>query len=231
MTSPTRFPAGISTNTPIQTLAQFGMPDPTKYHTAFYDFNVYTAGDWIVTAVGSGSQALTAGDGGLLLNTNAAGATDSNFFQSLVGSFLPTAGKKLFFKSRFKVSDVTLSAIVMGLQVIDTTPLTVLDGIFFQKPTAAALIDLYVKKDSTTGQNKSASAATMVAADIFTTWGFAYNGSDAVIFYIDDIAIARLDASSTYLPDAVLALSFGIQNGEAVAKTMTLDYVFAAMER
>jgi hypothetical protein len=40
-----------------------------------------------------------------------------------------------------------------------------------------------------------------------------------------------LSASSTYLPDTELTVSFGIQNGEAVAKTMTVDYIFAAKER
>ena len=36
---------------------------------------------------------------------------------------------------------------------------------------------------------------------------------------------------ATYLPDTELTISFGVQNGEAVAKTMTIDYIFAARER
>jgi hypothetical protein len=31
--------------------------------------------------------------------------------------------------------------------------------------------------------------------------------------------------------DEDLTVSFGIQNGEAVAKTMTVDYILAAMDR
>jgi hypothetical protein len=38
-------------------------------------------------------------------------------------------------------------------------------------------------------------------------------------------------AVTDYLPDTDLSLGFGIQNGEAVAKTMTLDYVGVAKER
>jgi hypothetical protein len=37
---------------------------------------------------------------------------------------------------------------------------------------------------------------------------------------------------TTNLPDDEdLAISFALQNGEAVAKTMTVDYIFVAKER
>jgi hypothetical protein len=50
----------------------------------------------------------------------------------------------------------------------------------------------------------------------------------------DDVHIYTADLTSTpatYLPDTELTISFGIQNGEAVAKTMSVDYVFCAAER
>ena len=44
--------------------------------------------------------------------------------------------------------------------------------------------------------------------------------------------LGSLNASSTYLPDATnLTVSMTLQNGEAVAKTMTVDYIFAAKQR
>lgn len=230
MTNPSRFPLGLNSCTPTQAMNLMGQPDPTKFHQQYNDFNIYTAGDWIITEVGSGTRALTAGDGGLLLVTNAAADNDGNFFQGLVGSFLPVAGKKLFFKAKFKVSDATQSDVIAGLQVIDTTPLSVTDGIFFQKDDGDAHIDVYVRKNTTTGNTQALDVAEM-ADNTYSTWAFAYDGVATTLFYIDDACVARLDSSSTYLPDTVLTLSFGIQNGEAVAKTMTIDYVFAAMER
>ena len=36
---------------------------------------------------------------------------------------------------------------------------------------------------------------------------------------------------TNYLPDTTTTVSFALQNGEAVAKTMTVDYLFTAKER
>jgi hypothetical protein len=40
-----------------------------------------------------------------------------------------------------------------------------------------------------------------------------------------------MSASSSYLPDTDLTVSFAIQNGAAAAKTMTVDYIYAAKQR
>jgi hypothetical protein len=61
--------------------------------------------------------------------------------------------------------------------------------------------------------------------------GFEYDGIQTVKVFVNNAVVTRLDASSTYLPDTLLAVSYGVQNGEAAAKTMTLDYIFAAQER
>jgi hypothetical protein len=65
----------------------------------------------------------------------------------------------------------------------------------------------------------------------FHTYGWEYDGAAYIKFYIDDVQISTMDASATYLPDAALTPTFAIKNGEAVAKTMTVDYIFAAVER
>jgi len=231
MTAPTRFPYGISTNTPIQTLANFGMPDPTEYHTLFDDFNIFTAANWIVTETGAaGTVALTAGNNGLLLITTDALDNDAEWIQSLVGSFLPVAGKKLFFKAKFQASEATQSDIIFGLQIIDTTPLDATDGIYFYKADGAATFDVFVRKNATTGSNTGAAVGTL-AADTDITLGFYFDGIETTSFFINDILVKNLSSVAAYLPDAALAMSFGYQNGAAGAETMTVDYVFAAMER
>ncbi len=229
--STTRYPGGISTSSNTQgTFGDLAMPDPTKFHNYFNDFDTYAAGDWTITEVGSGTRALTAVDGGNLLVTNAAADNDGNFFQLKVASFLFAASKQAFFRCRFKTSDATQSDLQFGLLATDTTPLDVTDGIYFQKDDGAATIDAYVRKDATTGSNKGTAIATLVS-DTFITLGFAYDGRGNTKFFVNDVLTTTLDSSSTYFPDAICNLSFGLQNGEAVAKTMTLDYVFAAIER
>ena len=60
--------------------------------------------------------------------------------------------------------------------------------------------------------------------------GFYYNGKSAVEVWVDGVKVATMAA--TNLPDDEdLAISFGVQNGEAVVKTLTVDYVFASKER
>lgn len=237
MGNPTRSQAGLSTATKNSTLWSMPAPDPTKLIWYFNDFVTYAAGDFTVTETGFGSRARTAGNGGLLLITNAAVDNDTNQFQVPVEIFVPVAGKKMWFKSRFKVSDATQSDVFMGLALVDTTLQGsvsgdgVTDGIFFNKDDGDALIDFQVQKDATTGQNRAVGLATLVD-DTFVTLGFEYDGASAVKYFVDDVHIGTLDASSTYFPDgAGVTPSWAIQNGEGVAKTMTLDYVFAAQER
>ena len=55
--------------------------------------------------------------------------------------------------------------------------------------------------------------------------------SSKVQYEVDGSVLGSLDASSSYLPDTTCTVSFAIQNGEGVAKTMTVDYVFVAKER
>jgi hypothetical protein len=236
MPSPTRFPSGVTTVAKSKPLGMFGLPDPTGWHTYFNDFDTYVAGDWTVTEVGTGTRALTDVDGGALLVTNAAADNDTNQFQKLGESFLLVAGKRAFFKARFKVSDATQSDFLIGLAVLDTTlqgaidGAGVTDGIFFSKDDGDALLDIQVQKNATTGQVRAAGIATVVA-DTFLTVAWAYDGKSEVAYFVNDVQKGTLAATSAYLPDTELTVSFAIQNGEAVAKTMTVDYLFAANER
>lgn len=234
MATPTRFTGGVATVSKTNPLGFFGMPDPTAWHVYFNDFDTFVVGDWTITTTeagaGSATEALADGDGGLLLITNDAADDDADFFQKVGESFLLASGKRAFFKARFKVSDATQSDFVMGLQVTDTTPLDATDGIYFMKDDGDALLDVYCRKNATTGSTSATGVATVVA-DTFLTVAWAYDGKGSLAYYVDDVHKGTLDASSTYLPDTELTVSFGIQNGEAVAKTMTVDYIFAAKER
>jgi hypothetical protein len=234
--TPSRFKNGINNVAKSDPLGQFGMLDPTKWIMYFNDFHTYVAGDWTVTEVGSGTRALTDVNGGALLITNAAADNDRNELQKLGEGFLLAAGKKAFFKARFKVSDATQSDFLIGLAVLDTTLQGsvdsdgVTDGIFFNKDDGDALLDVSVQKNSTTGQNRAAGIATVVA-DTFLEVAWYFDGISEVQYFVDGVHKGSLDASSTYLPDTELTVSFAIMNGEAVAKTATIDYLFAALER
>ena len=229
--SNTRFPYGLTNVSEVDLFSDMVQPDPTLFHQYFEDFDTYTAGDWTVTETDAGAtQALTAGDGGLLLITNTAADNDLVALQKNPAAFTFTAGKKTFFRCRFKVSDATQSDLVFGLQVVDSTPLDVTDGIYFLKADGAATVDFICRKNASTGSTSASAVATM-ANDTFIELGFYYDGQSKVAYEVNGSVLGSLDASSTYLPDTTCTVSFALQNGEAVAKTMTVDYVYVAKER
>jgi len=227
----TRFQYGV-TNVGQDTLfADMVQPDPTLFHQYFNDFDTYVAGDWTVTETDAGAtQALTAGDGGLLLITNTAADNDLVALQKNPAAWSFTAGKKSFFSARFKVSDATQSDLVIGLQVVDATPLDVTDGVYFLKADGAATVNVICRKNATTGST-SASAIATLADDTFITLGWYYDGDSKIAYAVNGSVLGSLDASSSYLPDTNVTVSFALQNGEAVAKTMTVDYIYVAKER
>lgn len=230
--STTNFPDGVTNVFEYVQNGAMTFPDPTLFHTYWNDFDTYVAGDWVVTVVGTTpTAALTAGNGGLLLLTNAATDDSSIVLQKTPAAFALTPGKKAWFATKFQVSDATQSDLQMGIVIVDTTPLDATDGIYFQKDDGAATIDLYVRKNATTGSNKKSAIATLAnATDIVLQW--YYDGLGTLFYGVNGVRLGSMDASSTYLPDATnLTVSMMVVNGEAAAKTMTVDYIFAAFER
>lgn len=224
----TRFPVGLTNVSESSSLADLGMPSPTKFHSYMEDFDYYVAGDWTVTETDSGAtQALTDGDGGLLLVTNTAADNDLVGIQKKGESFRFASGKKLFFEARFKVSDATQSDLVIGLQITDTTPLDITDGVFFIKADGSTSVSFSVEKNNTA---TTTSAVATMADDTFITLGFNYDGGSVMEYCVNGV-VAGTSVTTNLPDDEDLAISFALQNGEAVAKTMTVDYIFVAKER
>ena len=207
-------------------------PSDQTYYGYFNDFMTYNSGDWTITTTeagtGSATEAVTSSAGGDLLLTNAAGDNDLDFLQLKGEAFTLAAGKRAFFSSRFKVSDATQSDFVMGLHITDTSPLDVTDGIFFISADGAATVDLSVEK------NNSATTASSIATmsnDTFITLSWFIDPNTSNVHYSVNNAEPLVLADTNLPNDEDLTISFGIQNGEAVAKTMTVDYINVMVER
>jgi len=213
----------------------------TAFYEVFDDFFNYTAADWTITTTelgtGSATEALTPGAGGQLLVTNAAGDNDHDFFQLPSEAFKFVAGKRMYFGIRLQVSDATESDFIAGLVITDTTPLAHTDGIAFVKDDGDTNIDFTVTKDS--AETESAAVGT-AADDTWVTLEFYYNGKtdedgssltgSKIEVFVDGSRVAGV-AMTNVPDDEELTLTFGLQNGEAVAKTMTVDWVRAFVER
>lgn len=224
----TRFENGVTNRSVGSIFASMKQMDPTIFHTYFEDFDYYTAADWTVTEVGVATQVLADFDGGALLISTAALDNDSSFQQKVGESFLFALGKRLFFKCRFQVSDAVESDILIGLQITDTTPLDVTDGVFFLKPDGAATVNLLAEKNNVA---VTASAIATLVNNTAIELSFFWDGIDRIWFGLGDVPIGILTPGVSLPDDEILTLSFGIQNGVAGIKTMTMDYIYVAVER
>jgi hypothetical protein len=245
MASPQRYTSGISTAAKGSTLFNYPAPDPTKVFTYFDDFYTYTAADWTVTEVNDATQALVADEPfGALILTTAGADNDGSQGQLTTENFTLSVGKKAWFKARFKVSDATQSDFAIGLIVLDTTILGstdgdgATDGIFFAKEDGDTQLDVYCQKNTTTGQKSASNIATVGTS--YITVGFEWDGKRYVNYFVDDVKKGELDlhplapvsgAPTDYLPDTPVTVSYALLAGEGAAKTMTIDYLFAAIER
>lgn len=239
MPIPARFPNGITNAAKASTLWAFGSMDPTKYHVWFDDFDNFEADQWVITRVGvTPTETAVSADGGRLLLTMAATDDSSSSLQwsgddaaGVIETFKFQVGKEMWLKSRFQVSDVLQSDFVMGLQITDTTPLAVTDGVYFRKDDGDSDLDFVVIKDSVATTTTIAGALAN-ATDV--TLGFYYNGKSgsagAIEIYVNDVKRGT-SVVTNLVDDEELAISFHMQNGEAVAKTMSIDYIFAAKAR
>ena len=207
-------------------------PSDQTFYMYHNDFFTYNSGDWTITTTeagaGNASEALTSQAGGALLITNDDADNDLDFLQLKGESFKLSSSKKAYFSARFKVNDATESDFVMGLQITDTTPLATTDGVFFIKDDGDTNLDFIVEKDST---STDTTAIHTMEDDTFVTVTWFIDPDASKVFYSVNNA-APVSVVNTNLPDdEELTVSFGIQNGAAAAKTMTIDYVVAAVER
>jgi hypothetical protein len=224
----TRYENGVTNRDVGDIFNSLKLPDPTRLHTYYEDFDYYLAADWVVTEVGVATQVLQDADGGRLLITNA-GADDNSSFQNKVGeSFLFALGTPAFFRALLQVSDATQSDFIMGLQITDTTPLAVTDGVFFRKDDGDANLDFVAIKDSVAVESLAV-FTVLDATDLEVA--FYWDGIDRIWFAVNGTALGFITPGVSLPDDEVLTISFGIQNGEAAIKTMAVDFVYAAMER
>lgn len=224
----TRFQNGVTNRDVGDIFNSLKALDPTRAHTYWEDFDYYLATDWIVTEVGVATQALIDISGGRLLITNAAADNDSSFQQKVGEGFLFTLGIPAFFRALFQVSDATQSDFIIGLQITDTTPLAVTDGVFFRKDDGNAELDFISVRNSV--EVTSDNIFTVLDA-IDIEVAFFWDGIDRIWFGVNGTALGFITPGVSLPDDEVLTISFGIQNGEAVAKTLLLDYIYASMER
>lgn len=224
--SPTRFSKGVTNVSQQHPLSMYVGNDPHKWHLDTNDFDTFGATGWTITRVGTTpTEALTSEDGGVLLLTTTAGATDSTFLQEVGPSFTIVSGLQFIMRVRFKVSDSTNSQFQFGLMQSGATAFAPTDSIHFDKPTAAQTVNLVTTSASTA---TTTSAIATMADATYIELAVYLDGAGNASYYVNGRRSGTVTLTN---PTGVLTVSFGLKNGAAAIKTASLDFYFAAKER
>lgn len=208
--------------------------DPFLHTGIFEDFHEYRSGDWTLTETQAGAtQALAAGHGGILALVNSAASGDVNSLQRSALSLAFAAGRKAWMGFRAKVDDATNAAFLLGLAAVDTSPIASLPSDFaaFYKPSGAATLDFRTAASSAALVTQSAIAT--LANDTYYTMEMFYDGLSEISLYVNGLQVSGPSpaAFAALLPTANLELTLALQNGTAAARTMSVDYALAYMDR
>lgn len=234
----TRYPNGVTNNAIDNIFNSMPVPDITRLFTFYDDFFDFVPTAWTVTETQAGAtQTLIAnGHGGRLLLTNTAADNDINQVQKPAGAFgtsLQSGRSKFFMKARFQISDVVQSDFAIGVQLpnADGTDLAVATaGIFFHKLDGLATLDFYVRQNVGANSVSATSIATLVNATDVNVACF-FDGVDRMYYGVNGTVLGYVTVSATTLPLVGCAPIITLKNGEAVAKTATIDGIFVAQER
>lgn len=230
--TPTRWPNGLTNVTPADILRKFRLPYFYGNQTVWgSDFDRYRAADWTATVVGTGAVTQINELGGVMELTTSAGATDAVYLDKVGESFQFAAGYQSWFTSRVALSDATNTEMVLGLQITDTTPTAVSDGVYFHKPSAGTRVYL-VQISAATGATVTTDTGYDMANATYAVFAYYYDANGTLFFEIKDatgVVVAEGSAVGN-LPAVTQTVSIGVLNAAAAAHTMKVDYVFAAQD-
>jgi hypothetical protein len=231
LSSVTRYPGGLANVVEGSLFGDLKQPSPTKYHVFFDDFDRYTAGDWVVTETDAGAtQALVGADGGQLVITNTAGITDvvdlrwAGGSGAFLGNFTFDPAKDLFVAAKFKLDNASLPSALIGLRSSNST-----NTVALIKAGGAAT--LLARVQSSTGTVSTTVAGAAMVADTFVVAGLAYTAADGKMTFFQDDAASPVTGWVAPAAATLMAPNIGMVNTTAVARVMTLDWVFFAKQR
>jgi len=228
----TRWPNGVNDTADNNLLANYRGLNPLRYQVYFDDFNFYIPTQWTVTETQAGAtQGIqTATAGGWLALVNSAADDDLNQIQQPATTFAFTSTKDMFIETTLSLSDATQSDAIIGLYVLDTTPIASqpANGIYFLKTDGAATLDFVLRASST---STTLSAVTTLTDATSVSLAAVYQAlSQTWTVYVNGVYAAST-STLTNVPSVPLSVGIAVQNGEAVAKTLLSDYFFVAVQR
>ena len=234
-------PVLFSNASAFENLKMSMWPDQFTYMDDFEQGALDTTHNWTIVKDTGASAAIAADGTGGEVNLTSAATTDNDgaSIQAKQESFaLPTsAGKKLYFETRVKISDATQTDFLVGFtEAFTTNPESALlsqNVIGFVKVDGSAIVK---------GTTESGGTQTLVTFDdttkstmendTYVTLGLVAtknNTVNKVEFFINRNKVGQ---STTNIPTANMKVMAMSVSGDATGtKVTTLDYIMAAQDR
>jgi hypothetical protein len=192
---------------------------------------------YLVVKDAGAAAAVAAAHGGTVVLTSAA-TTDNDGAAILAGVALVArqAGKRLWFETRIKVSDIDSDLFVGLAEVIATNPEDVLGatihkiGIAVQSDNDGGLgLLMAMQSDGVT--NSITTLAKNMAADTYKTLGFYYDGT-TISFYVDRVLVLSSQAPApASVTDVMAPTIMHLSGNNGGTDTLTCDYIMCVAER
>ena len=234
-----RFTKGVTNVASDAIFGQLGMPDPTKYHVFFDDFDHIDYQRWafLVSQTTDGTEAIQDTDDGRLLLTLP--AVEDSYVIMQAGDntgkeiFTFESGKKLWLKAKFQINDVDQTDFAIGLTQRTTTDSGLLsggaaNGVLFSSDDGDAYLDIYMRSGSVTIASNTVMSSLTDATDAII--GFYFDGINKVQYFNGETNLVG-DLESTSFPTTELLPGIAFRNGEASANTLNIDYICVIKER
>ncbi len=198
--------------------------DPVDLITDQVEATIYR---WRQTSNGSGTPlAVQDEHGGVAKSLN--GAADNNYYvyESAAEVVKPTSGKQVWFSCEIKVSELGQCDMFIGLAAKITSG-TIFDNIvngigFYLIDGSSSIYSL------TAATSKSATGHSGMSDDTWIKLGFRYDGVNVYFFIGDTDTFKTIHTGS--IPSTELCVTFGLRNGEADAKSISLRRIFVGMD-
>ena len=234
-------PVLFSNASAFENLKMSMWPDQFTYMDDFNQGALDTTNDWTIVKDSGASAAIAADGTGGEVNLTSTATTDNDgaSIQAKQESFaLPTtAGDKLYFETRAKISDATQTDFLVGFtETFATNPENALlssNVIGFVKVDGTAIVKGTTESgDTQTLVEFADTTKSTMENDTYVTLGLVATKNDTVNkveFYINRNKVGQ---STTNIPTANMkVMAMSVSGDTTGTKVTTIDYIMAAQDR
>ena len=234
-------PVLFSNASAFENLKMSMWPDQFTYFDDFEQGALDATHNWTIVKDTGASAAIAADGTGGEVNLTSAATTDNDgaSIQAKQESFaLPTsAGKKLYFETRVKISDATQTDFLVGFtETFATNPENALlssNVIGFVKVDGSAIVKGTTESgDTQTLVEFADTTKSTMQNDTYVTLGLVATKNDTVNkveFYINRNKVGQ---STTNIPTANMkVMAMSVSGDTTGTKVTTIDYIMAAQDR